>query len=133
CPVPYCDHDVPLLSLRTRRSSTRQLSVGNPVGPVRVHRRRALTANLVEACSHTRPRLAGLNAALPGGFRVRRVVEDALGNFARGLVTHLMAASVAICVDDLAYPLALALNACSNTVPARPRAGQFALGRYPPH
>ena len=45
-PVPESDHDVPLLTLRTRRSGRWQLSMGNAVGPVRVHRQRALTANL---------------------------------------------------------------------------------------
>ncbi len=64
-PVPHRDDDVPLLALRTRRSGSRQLSVGNPVGPVRVHRQRALAANLVEAGAHPRRRPGRLESGDP--------------------------------------------------------------------
>ena len=130
CPVPHRDDDVPLPALRTRRSGRRQLSVGNPIGPVRVHRQRALAANLREAGTHPGARLAGLNPAIPRGSRVRGLTEDALWNLARGLVAHLMTASAAVRVDDLANPLALALDVWRNTVPGRPRAGEITLGRH---
>src|SRR5207302_5036725 len=89
-----------------------------------------LTANLREAGTHPVTRLAGLNPAIPRGLRVRDGTEDTLWNFARGLIAHLMAASAAVRVDDLANPLALALNAGSNPVPVRPGTGEIALGRH---
>ncbi len=64
-PVPQRDDDVALPALRTRRSGGRQLSMGNAVGPVRIHRQRALTANLVEAGTHPAARLAGLESGDP--------------------------------------------------------------------
>src|SRR4029077_3367428 len=129
-PVPQADDHVPLLALRTGRRVRRKLSLGDAVAPVRVHRQRALTANLVEAGAHPGARLAGLNAAIPRGFRVMDLAEDALGNFARGLVAHLMTARAAVRVDDLANPLALALDVRSDSVSARPGAGEIALGRH---
>ena len=129
-PVPESDDHVPLLTLRTRRSGGRQLSMGNAVGPVRVHRQRALTANLVEAGTHPAARLAGLNPEVPRGFRVCGLTEDTLRNLARGFVAHLMTAGAAVRVDDIANPLALALDAGSNPVPRRPRAREIALGRH---
>ena len=85
---------------------------------------------MVEAGAHLGARLAGLNAAIPRGARVMNLAEDALGNLARGLVAHLMTASAAVGVDDLANPLALALDGGRNTVPVVPRAGEIALGRH---
>src|SRR6185369_16245185 len=127
-PVPEGDDHVPLPALRTRRSGGRQLSMGNAVGPVRIHRQRALTANLVKAGTHTAARLAGLNPKVPRGFRVCGLTEDTLWNLARGLVAHLMTAGAAVRVDDVANPLALALDAGSNPVPRRPRAREITFG-----
>ncbi len=130
-PVPHRDDDVPLPALRTRRSGRRQLSVGDAVGPVRVHRQRALAANLVEAGSSSRRPPGRPESGDPTRLSSpSRLTEDALGNLARGLVAHLMTAGAAVRVDDLANPFALALDAGRNTVPARPRAREIALGRH---
>src|SRR5438105_6807570 len=107
CPVPESDDHVPLPALRTRRRGIRELAMGNPAGPVRVHRQRALTADLVEARTHPAARLAGFDPEIPRGFRVRGLTEDAFGNLARGLVAHLMAASATVRVDNLANPFTL--------------------------
>ena len=69
-PVPESDHDVPLFTLRARRRGRRQLSVGDAVAPVGIHRQRALAADLREAGTHPAARLAGFNAAVPCGARV---------------------------------------------------------------
>src|SRR5439155_17441401 len=108
CPVPESNDHVPLPALRTRRSGIRQLSARNPVGPVRVHRQRALTADLIEARTHSSARLAGFDAEIPRGFRVRGLTKDTLGDLARGLVAHLMAPGATVGVDHLANPFTLA-------------------------
>src|SRR5205823_173795 len=104
--------------------------LGDAVGPIRVHRQRARAAYLVEAGTHPAAGLSGLNPPIPRGFRVLSLAENTLGNFARGLVAHLMTAGAAIRVDDIANPFALASDAGSDTVSAGPRAGEIALGRY---
>jgi len=104
--------------------------MGDPVTPVGVHRQHALAADLIETGTHPAARLAGLNPEVPRGFRVCGLTEDALWNLARGLVAHLMTAGAAVRVDDVANPLALALDAGSNPVARRPGAGEIAFGRH---
>src|SRR5262249_16802281 len=96
------------------------------IAPVRVHRERPRAPDLREARAHTTARLAGLDPAVPGE---RRRVEPAetRRDLARRLVAQLMAARAAVGVDDLAYPLALALDVRRNAVAGRPGAGEVAL------
>src|SRR6202043_3832594 len=107
----------------------RQLSLSDKVAPVLIHRGSAVKDDLVEARSHLWAGLAGLNEPHPSGLRSLFVMHGALRNLAPGLVTHLMAAGAAVGVHYLADPLALALDAGRNTVPAGPRAGEIALRR----
>ena len=110
-PVPHRDDDVALAALRPRRRDGRQLAPRNPIGPVGPHRQRTRAADLREASAHAAAGLAGLDAAIPrGAWSVERA--EVLGDLARRLVAHLMAAGAAVGVDDVANPFALAL-ACS--------------------
>ena len=129
-PVPHREHDVALATLRARRRGGRHGAGRDAVGPIRPHGQRARLAGLVEAVDHAGAGLPGLQPALPCR---RRIVERAqrLGDFARGLVAHLVAAGAAVGVDDVADPLALAPDRRRDPVAGRAGAREVALRRHP--
>src|SRR5207244_2749889 len=71
----------------------------------------------------------GLNALVPRGFRIARPGKH-LRNRARRLAAHLMAARAAVGVDDVADPLALALDVGRDAVALFAGAGEIALRRH---
>src|SRR4029434_5364243 len=76
-PVPHCDHNVALFTLRPLRLNGRQFAAGNSIRPICVHLQGTLPANLREPGTHAIAGLARLKAAIPGGYGV--------GEFAEGL------------------------------------------------
>ena len=128
-PIPHRHDDVALDALRARRRRGGQLALGDAVGPVGIHRERAGAAHLREAGAHAAAGLAGLDAAIPRHLRVLELAEDARGNRARGRATQLVAAGAAVGVDDVADPLALALDVRRDAVALVTGAGEIALGR----
>ena len=115
-PVPHRDDDVALAALRARR---RRRPAARPPAMRSVQSAYIASArgaaDLREAGAHAAAGLSGLDAAIPGG---RRVLEraEALRDLARRLVAHLMAAGAAVGVDDVANPLALALDVRRDAV-----------------
>ena len=75
-----------------------------------------------------RASLSGLNPPIPGGDGCRERAERC-GDLARRLVAQLMAAGAAVGVDDIADPLALALDVRRNAVASGACAGKIALRR----
>ena len=123
-PVPQRHDDVPLHAPRAGGRRRRVLARLDAVGPVGVHRQRAVAPDLRQPRVHGAARLPGLHAAVPGG-EVRVEVAERLGNLSRGLVPQCVTSRAAVGVDHRADPLALALDVRRDAVPVRPRAGEL--------
>ena len=91
---------------------------------------RACAADLREPRAHAAAGLSGLDAAIPRHLRVLELAEDARRNRARRRAAHLMAAGAAVGVDDVANPLALALDVRRDAVALVTGAGEIALRRH---
>ena len=127
-PVPHCDDDVPLFSLWPLWRDGRQLTRGDPIGPVRIHLQGSLAADLRELGAHAAAGLAGLNAPIPGSDRVGERTE-ALRNFPSRSVAQLVTSCAAVGVHDISNPLALAPHAFGNPVAVSAGAWEITHGR----
>src|SRR6266699_3126251 len=93
-PVPLADDYVPLHTLWSRRSQW-QFPGGESIGPIREHGQGSLRAKLCEAVDHVVASLARQQAPSPRGCRGIEMA-NALRNFSRSLVAHLMTRPAAI-------------------------------------
>src|SRR6266403_3225639 len=125
-PVPLCNDDVTLEALRARRGG-RQFTGFDAIGPVAELLHGALAPHTVSRGDHIVADLGRLDAPVPG--RCRRVERaETRGNFARRLVSELMAGFAAISLHQF-NPLALFLDAIRDAIPALACAGEIALWR----
>ncbi len=107
-PVPLCDDDVSLHSLRTRRNRG-QFAGFYAVGPIGIHLQSTLPAHLCRAGAHRATDLTRLDAPIPRCYRCVECAEIR-GYLARRLVAQLVAPLAAISLGQF-NPLALVPNA----------------------
>ena len=125
-PIPFCDDDVALDTLRPRGRG-RQLTGFDAISPIGEHRQGALLAELPDAADHVAARLPGADAAVPGE---RGGIEspESLGDLARRLAAELVTGPAAIGLHQT-QPLRLALHVRINAIALRSGSGEFVLLR----
>ena len=128
-PVPHRHDDVAFLAGGSRRSNARNLAPGNPVGPVGKHGQRALAPHLSDSGAHGPAGLSRLDATIPGIDRLGEGAE-ALRDLTGRLVAKLVAARAPVGVDDVADPLALALDGGRDAVAAGACTGEVTRRRH---